>query len=371
MGARDLCIVSLAFAVLGTTGCQNDRSRAVSEQRSAPTPAAPVAAVTTMTDSGAPGVEATPKEGAAPAGGVKDGAASAVSAPKQSTDRFADYVPPKRKPQEMTLVSRPVTEAPTIDGRAEEPTWKNAPAITTLDYSSQREITIKSVFTSTDVFFLVTFPDDTASENHKTWVWDPKEEVYREGPDREDVFIFKWSMSGNNVSMRLQDPEPHRGDIWFWKARRTNPAGYADDKWQAVSLEPGQQAKKVPSKKYGSLYFRRVADEGEPAFEEKFFFQYQGDRVEKFAMRQPQGSRADVRAKGIWANGQWTIEFGRKLVTGYDDDVAFTPGRSYLFAVSCYAMALDTAHQAWSQPLYRTGDVFDRLLFTMSGRAGK
>src|SRR5918997_327267 len=71
--------------------------------------------------------------------------------------------------------------------------------------------------------------------------------------------------------------------------RRTNPAGYADDKWQAVSLEPGQQAKKVPSKKYGSLYFRRVADEGEPAFEEKFFFQYQGDRVEKFAMRQPQG----------------------------------------------------------------------------------
>ena len=87
--------------------------------------------------------------------------------------------------------------------------------------------------------------------------------------------------------------------------------------------------------------------------------------------RQPTGSRADVRAKGVWSNGQWTIEFARKLNTGHDDDVAFTPGDIYLFGVACYAMAYDTPHDAWSQPLYRTGDIFDRLLFTMAPRDNK
>ena len=278
--------------------------------------------------------------------------------------RFLTYVPPKRAPQEMTLVSVPVMDAPVIDGRANEAFWTTAPAITTLDYSSQRPITIRSVFTAQEIFFLVTFPETTPSETHKTWTWDPKEEVYREGPDREDVFIFKWSMSGNDVDLRLRDPEPHRGDIWFWKARRTNPAGFADDKWQSVSLTPGPSSRKIPSSR-GSLHFQRWGDSGKPAWEEKFFFDYQGDRLSKYIPVQPEGSRADVRAKGVWSNKQWTIEVGRKLNTGHDDDVVFRPGALHLFGVSCYAMAYDTPHESWSQPLYRTGDVFDRLFLSL------
>jgi hypothetical protein len=262
----------------------------------------------------------------------------------------------------------PVTEGPTIDGHADEPLWETAPVVITLDFSSQRPITLKSVYTTDAVFFLVTYPVDKPSDTHKTWVWDTKEDVYREGPDREDVFLFKWSMSGNDVSLSLRDPEPHRADIWFWKACRTNPAGYADDKGQGFSLEPGPDARPTPSAKYGTLYFRRWGDTGEPAWEEKFFFEYHGDRLTKNFPRQPTGSRADVRAKGVWSNGQWSIEFARKLNTGHDDDVAFTPGEVYLFSVACYAMAYDTPHDTWSQPLYRTGDVFDRLFFTMAPR---
>jgi hypothetical protein len=55
----------------------------------------------------------------------------------------------------------------------------------------------------------------------------------------------------------------------------------------------------------------------------------------------------------------------RKLNTGHDDDVVFRRGGVHLFGVSCYAMAYDTPHQEWSQPLYRTGDVFDRLLLRL------
>jgi hypothetical protein len=265
----------------------------------------------------------------------------------------------------------PVTAGPTIDGHADEPFWETAPAITTLDYSSQRPITLKSVYTTDAVFFLVTYPDGDPSETHKTWVWDAKEEIYREGPNREDVFIFKWSMSGNNIRLALRDAEPHRSDIWYWKACRTNPSGYADDKGQGMSLEPGPDARPIPSSKYGTLYFRRWGDTGEPPFEEKFFFDYQGKQRTKYVPKQPTESRADIRAKGVWHDGQWSIELARQLDTGHTDDVAFTPGGVYLFGVSCYEMAYDTVHQAWSQPLYRTGDVFDRLFFTMAPRDGK
>jgi hypothetical protein len=271
----------------------------------------------------------------------------------------------------MTLVSMPVTAGPTIDGHADEPFWETAPAITTLDCSSQRPVTLKSVYTTDAVFFLVTYPDGAPSETHKTWIWDAKKQIYREGPDREDVFIFKWSMSGNNVSLALRDAESHRSDVWYWKACRTNPSGHADDKGQGMSLEAGPDARPIPSPKYGTLYFRRWGDTGEPAYEEKFFFEYQGERLTKYVPQQPTGSRADPRAKGVWSNGQWTVEFARQLDTGHDDDIVFTPGEVYLFGVSCYEMSYNIVHPSWSQPLYGTGDVFDRLFFTMAPRGGK
>lgn len=275
-------------------------------------------------------------------------------------------VPPTRPPQEMILVSIPVAEGPSIDGHANEPLWATAPAITTLDYSSQRPISLKSVYTADEVFFLITYPDDAPSETHKTWVWDAKEEIYREGTDREDVFVFKWSMAGNDANLTLRNPAPHHADIWFWKAFRTNPAAYADDKWHIASPESGPHSRRFTTTQSDLLYFRRWGDAGNPAFEERFFYEYNGATLIKYFPQPPTGSRGDVRAKGVWHDGQWSIEFARKLDTGHDDDVTFTPGGVYLFGVARYAMAYDTPHQEWSQPLYRTGDVFDRLLLAVT-----
>jgi hypothetical protein len=330
---------------LVAAGCGNS---GVDSQAERPKPAAPTEPAT-----------------AAKASSDDEGSAS-VRVPEPAADKFRDYVAPKREPRDMTLVSIPVDAEPVIDGRANESFWEAAPAITTLDYSSQRPITLRSAYGKGEIFFLITFPEEIPHETHKTWTWDKKEEVYREGPDREDVFVFKWSMSGNGVDLRLREPMPHQADIWFWKAFRTNPAGYADDKGQGVSLKGGPMARKIQSPKYGTLYFERWGDSGKPAWEEKIFYEYQGDKLPQFAPRPPSGSRGDVRAKGVWSKGQWTIEFARKLKTGHDDDVVFAPGSSHLFAVACYAMALDTPHAEWSRPLYRTGDAFDRLLLSLS-----
>ena len=349
MGLREMCIIVVLTCGLLIGGCQSEKSESKGEPSQMST---------------GPTLQA---DAMLPAGH----SAEPVSAAQQQSNEFPDYVLPKRAPMELTLMAVPVMDGPTIDGQANEPLWDTAPAVTTLDYSSQRPITLKSVYTANEVFFLVTYPDADPSETHKTWEWDPKEEIYREGPDREDVFLFKWSLSGNNVNMALRDAEPHRADIWFWKAKRTNPAGYADDKTQYITLKPDPNAMKIPSMQYGTVYFRRVGDAGQAPYEERNFYSYVGDRVSQYYPVQPQGSRGDIRAKGVWHAGQWTIEYARKLVTGHDDDVAFTPGSVYLFGVGCYAMAYDTPHPQWSQSLYRTGDVFDRLFFTMFQRDGQ
>jgi hypothetical protein len=342
MRLHALYAIPLVLGMLAVAGCDNSRlGGQTNRSKAAAASAVPVIKT------------ASSGEDAAPASGPQ-------------TDKFRDYVAPKREPREMTLVSIPVADAPIVDGQANEAFWQTAPAITTLDYSSQRPITIRSVHTKREIFFLATFPEEIPHETHKTWVWDAKEEVYREGPDREDVFVFKWSMSGNAVDLRLREAQPHVADIWFWKAHRTNPSGYADDKGQGVSKTPGATARKIQSAKHGTLYFDRWGDKGEPAWQAQLYFDYQGPRLPQFVPRTPEGSRADVRAKGVWSNKQWTLEFGRKLNTGHHDDIVFTPGGLHLFAVACYAMALDTPHESWSRPLYRTGDAFDRLLLSVA-----
>ena len=37
----------------------------------------------------------------------------------------------------------------------------------------------------------------------------------------------------------------------------------------------------------------------------------------------PQGSIADVKAKGVWRDGRWHLELSRKLDTGHSDDTQF------------------------------------------------
>ena len=279
---------------------------------------------------------------------------------------FTTVAAPKREPCDLNLVSLTVGVAPALDGRTDDEAWSSAAEVSTLDRSSQREIRIKSVHTADELFLLVTVPDAAPSESHKTWVWDPQEGIYKQGQDREDALVFKWSMSGNDANLSLfTNPQPHNADIWFWKACRTNPAGYADDKQQMLSTTPDKRSRHLQLANGRVLYLVRSGDEGSSAYDERLVYDYMGDTVRRFLSRQPEGSRGDVRAKGGWRDGHWTIEFARKLNTGHADDLAFERGRSYLFGISCYEMSFDDPAPEWTQPLYRTGDVYDRILLTI------
>ena len=81
----------------------------------------------------------------------------------------------------------------------------------------------------------------------------------------------------------------------------------------------------------------------------------------RFTNSIPAGSRADVKAKGVWSYGRWTIEFARTLQTGNGDDIQFDVSKDYLFGVSRYEIAGREPALELKQPLYGSGDISEAL----------
>jgi hypothetical protein len=292
-------------------------------------------------------------------------ASAAISLQPQAGE-YLTLVPARRAPDELEVSCARVEEPPVVDGRGTDAAWRDAAEVVTLDRASQREIRLRFVRTETEVFALARWPDAAPSETHRSWVWDAAEAVYKQGPDREDVLVIKWSMSGNDAHLALHDaPRPHVADVWFWKACRTNRSGYADDKRQVLDEVADNSSCDLTTADGGVLRLHRHGDAGRSAYEDRFVYEYAGDVRPRFVEREPQGSRADVRAAGRWQDGQWTVEFRRRLDTGHADDVVLIPGRRYLFGVGCYEMTCDVVHPDWTQPLYRVGDVYDRLYLNL------
>ena len=291
---------------------------------------------------------------------ARGGAAPAAELPHPQAGEFQKVVPPTRQAMDLTVPCVRVEQMPVLDGKGDDAVWRDAPEVKTLDNASQREIVLRAVHTADEIAFLVSYPDAAASVTHKSWTWDPKEEVYKPCGDREDLLVLKFSMSGPNADLAIRDGEPHRADIWFWKACRTNPMGYADDKWQTVAKDATKDAVTINGP-HGAAYLKRGGDKGKANYEDVLPGEYEGPVVKGFKMQEPSGSRADIRAKGAWRDGRWTIELARKLKTGNDDDVPLEVGGTYLFGVTCYEMAGTGLEKDTFQPLYRMGDVFDRL----------
>ncbi|MBU0729008.1 MAG: hypothetical protein KKE17_09825 [Proteobacteria bacterium] len=262
---------------------------------------------------------------------------------------------------DQTLVSAKISTVPIIDGKAEDDAWAVAKAITTHDMVADLDIIIKSVYTDEQIFFLVTFADADESRLHRSWKWDKTKQLYGMGPDREDIFVLKWNLSQHPVDLSIYADNPYTADIWFWKACRTDPQGYADDKIQVLSSEPQNKAEDVFSKSGKTMFLLRTGDQGKSTYKSTILLDYQGDIVPQFTYRQPTASRADVQAKGIWANGRWTLEFARKLNTRHLDDIQFTPVAAYQFGVSRYEIAGRPEEPESEQPKYGTGDVSENL----------
>ncbi|MCB2183385.1 MAG: hypothetical protein KQH63_15230 [Desulfobulbaceae bacterium] len=258
-----------------------------------------------------------------------------------------------------------VQDLPLIDGIGDDVVWQQAKAVIVRDRVADIDITLKAVHNGEKIFILAGFPDATESRKHRTLVWDTEMQAYRNGPEREDVFVVKWSMVSYATALTLHEDVPYQADIWFWKADRTNPVGYADDKMHFYRTMKMSDSKMLTSKKGNIFYLSRKGDDGDAAYSTILYTEYKGERVPKYTNQEPTGSRADIMAKGQWSSGRWTIEFSRLLDTGHDDDIILKEGEKYPFAVSRYEVAGRKPEKDSDQPLYGSGEVGELLFLNL------
>lgn len=259
------------------------------------------------------------------------------------------------------LVAARVDQAPVIDGKADEAVWSKAKAVVTHDPLARIDLTVKAVHTEDRLFILATFPDPKENRNHKTMVWVTDQERYRTGADREDTFVIKWSMEPGEIDLSVSADNPYKADIWYWKSHRTDHAGYADDKSHSYAAIETPKSKPVISKMGRRFYLSRPGDRGKAAYQTIVHSDYVGKTTGKYRRTVPTGSRADVRAKGVWRDGMWTVEFERKLETGHTDDVQFDRNRKYQFGVARFEIAGRPKNPKIEEPYFGAGEITESM----------
>jgi hypothetical protein len=146
-----------------------------------------------------------------------------------------------------------------------------------------------------------------------------------------------------------------KGDLWHWKAARSDPAGFADDTW-VTQISKDKGGRKSDAGKGGDKT-NMTADKSKPmympapgkqlakgdillvahAVEITDYSMFKaGDTLTYRMPETPQGSRADIKAISQYADGSWTVMLYRKLDTANDDDVAFDPRKKYNFAMALF-----------------------------------
>jgi hypothetical protein len=71
------------------------------------------------------------------------------------------------------------------------------------------------------------------------------------------------------------------------------------------------------------------------------YFDFTSEKnIKDFPEGKPTGSRVDLSGKGVYAETTYTLEFGRKLNTGHDDDVQFHPEADRTVADNIFAVAI-------------------------------
>jgi hypothetical protein len=279
------------------------------------------------------------------------------------------------------LVSISVDKEPVID--AVDPLWDSIDGIF-LRMMSMGEpqlmgihntVEIKSVHTKKNIYIYAAWPDYTESIHKKTWtkkadgswqqskededrlsfIWDIDQSMIRFSQRRGCIILCHADTENPGKRMMSARFSPGKGDVWHWKAARTNPAGFSDDQYIDAEKRKSDQGSGIYSD-------NRNQDGSAPAFmfstgraTAPFLFDSEsapfddskfkaGDTLPSYVLKSPKGDRADISAYGIHKNGFWHVVLKRALDTGHDTDVSFVPGKAYTGAAAIFDNAGDERH---------------------------
>ena len=277
----------------------------------------------------------------------------------------------------QTLAVAKVKAAP---AGPDDSAWNNAKAITVPFEGKEKFagkeaiVSTKALYTEDEIYFLFKWRDADKSITKGAWEYDGLKWGHQKGNEDRISLLFEINRINNfatkGCAVACHVPQgatnakdgkfgtldaSEKGDLWHWKAARSDPAGYADDTWLTkISAKKG--GRKSDAGKGGDVK-NLTEDKSKPkltlapggkltpggillaahATEITDYSIFKaGDTLTYRLPKQPQGSRADIRAKSDYANGEWTVMLYRRLDTGNEDDVAFNPRKKYNFAMALF-----------------------------------
>ncbi len=252
------------------------------------------------------------------------------------------------------------------------PTSPSYPGLT------KTKVTMMSVYTTTDVYFVATWADPTKSLARYPWEkqadnsWKQllnKDSSGHENTYYEDKFAVQWDVNTSDFATlgcfagchldstptsptfpgkKYNNKPGEVTDMWHWKTVRTEPNGQLDDKhvvYQATIGNGRKSDTKTGPGAYIDNNFGKFAAacEGDPtgaltlpcfmgpagkelvandvfwildSEKQKFVDTFKtGDQVAGMVTSAFAGSRGDVSTKAEYANGMWTLEIKRALTT--------------------------------------------------------
>jgi hypothetical protein len=235
------------------------------------------------------------------------------------------------------------------------------------------------LLSSEEIEILATWDDATQDDQRKRWSFDGVD--WTQSADNEDRVAFIWDMEGDDFATTgncgamchppLMYTSAGQVDTWHWKATRTNPAGYADDKyWDdgAAGTASGRHSDPglEPYADNGSGSLPAFRAETDPGADASFLFEVPegmqeatpyaggawnaGDVLPGYVHRRGSGSRPNVFTKASHDGAGWSVTFRRKLDTGDAiGDITFAPGGTYDFQVTTWDNAGGDAHDTSEQ----------------------
>jgi hypothetical protein len=193
------------------------------------------------------------------------------------------------------------------------------------------------------------------------------------GFERFGCSLYCHNNENNSFGVHSTPPDAMT-DVWHWKSVRTDPMGYADDKyWLGTEEVPADSRARhgdpgdggyannmvegvenpmmlptgIGSIRMGALLlseaqiYTKAAAERMPA----------GIAVPGAVVSEASGDRADIRCRSEYRDGHWTVYLVRKLDTGSRFDVLFEPGKAYDFAMAAFDHA--SFRHAYNHQVYR------------------
>ena len=277
----------------------------------------------------------------------------------------------------QTVTAKLVKKAPS---GPDDAVWKEAAAVQVPFEGKEKfagkkaTVATKALYTEDGLYFLFKWNDPTLSVAKEAWQFDGQKWVHLKGNEDRIALLFEINRINNfatkGCAVVCHVPKgattakdgkfgtasaAEKGDLWHWKAARTDPMGYADDTWLTVIGEKeggrkndageGGDKKNMTEDKSKPMYMlapgKKLAKHGvmlaTDTVEIKDYSVFKSGDVVTFALpKMLSGSRADIKAESRHGEGGWTVMLSRKLDTGHEDDLPFDPRKSYSFAMALF-----------------------------------